>query len=69
MSVLDIAVSHPLAVLAVSFDEAIARAAVRNAASALADERARRLQWQQEERLLRVAPRTAPTAHREPVSA
>ena len=59
MSVLDITVSHPLAVLAVAIDEAITRTAARNAASALAEERARRLRWQLEERRLRLEPSRA----------
>lgn len=56
MSVLDIAISHPLAVLAVAIDEAVARTGARNAAVALAEEHARRMSWQQEELRMRLAP-------------
>lgn len=48
MNVLHIAVSHPLAVLVTVVDGAMARTAADNAACALADERARREQWDRE---------------------
>jgi hypothetical protein len=60
MSVLDIAISHPLAVLAVAIDEAIATTGARNAAVALAEEHDRRRRWQLEERGMRLAPSSGP---------
>lgn len=48
MRPLDVTTTHPLAVLLMAFDEALTRVAVRNAADALAAERARRAGWLRE---------------------